>query len=639
MRIFIIVICVFFQSLTSMAKVPALEREVNLTVTNEKVISVLTKIQEQTGLIFSYQPSLLADLQPVSMQIRQKTVREALALLFPKNISYKAKNNYIILKEKPAEINQKKNEISGYVYDKNTEKKLAHVSLYDKKSLQSVTSDEYGYYTITLPKEESCLSVNKENYRDTCVAVQKDSLSNLANIRINPLTGPELLLDSLYWRNKLKDFSASTNLLFKQFKGYVNTINIRDTISRPFQLSFVPFIGTNGLLSGNIYNDVSINVFGGYSRGTNGLEMGGFFNANRENMKGIQMAGFFNLVGDSVKGLQMAGFFNVVGKHVEGLQSAGFANVNVGTMEGIQLSGFVNANRKYVSGIQAAGFVNANAGGMSGISMAGFVNANRFSHEGIRLAGFLNAVGDTAKGIGAAGLINASWFSKSTLELAGLMNVSAEARENVQVAGLINLTAKGSSKCQVAGLLNATPYLKGIQIGFLNFSDTCSGIPIGFLSFVKKGKHQLEVSTDELFYANVAFRTGVNSFYNILGAGIQPLSTKNLWQFTYGVGSSVKLKNKWWFDLSATASHVSAGSFNLSTSELYKFYVGVEYRFSNKMALAAGPCYNLFYTDALAADYSSTYSQIVPYSFQERNYASGYNLKSWFGAKISLRFL
>jgi hypothetical protein len=609
-------------NLCAFTTIPALEREITLNLSNEKLNSALNKIQEQTGLIFSYSSSILNNAPPISLHLKQKTVREALALMLPKSISFKARNNYIILKEKPVEKNPEKTKLSGYIYDKNTDKKLANVTIYDKNTLQSVTTNEYGYYSISLPKEDQCLTVNKENYRDTCVSLTYLKEGPLTNISIDPVSDTTSRSDSTFWRQTIRDFSQSTNELFRRFKGYINTINVKDTLSRNFQVSLFPFLGTNGLMSGNVYNRYSLNVFGGYSRGTHLVELGGFFNIDREKVTGIQAAGFFNIVGDTMHGVQLAGSFNVTGKSMKGVQAAGLLNLNVG----------------HGSGLQMAGMANLNAKGHSGVSLAGLLNANRFSVRGVQVAGMLNITADTLAGVSGAGLMNLNWYGKQSLEIAGVLNSTRFGDHNVQIAGFMNNTARGSSDLQVAALLNRTHVLKGLQIGMFNYADSASGIPIGLLSFVKKGLHQLEVSADELFYINTTFRTGVRAFHNILTAGVRPGPAGNLWSIGYGIGTSFRIKKQFRGEATASSHHVSVGDFYFATSELYRFYLGVEYRLAKNMSVAAGPTFNLYWSDTLLPGYESTYSKIAPYYSFNKALANDFNLKGWFGARVAIRF-
>ncbi len=51
------------------------------------------------------------------------------------------------------------------------------------------------------------------------------------------------------------------------------------TIVRPFQISFVTPMGTNGLESGKVTNRISVNLLAGYAGGLEGIEVGGFFNS------------------------------------------------------------------------------------------------------------------------------------------------------------------------------------------------------------------------------------------------------------------------------------------------------------------------------------------------------------------------
>jgi hypothetical protein len=588
----------------SLASIPVLEREVTLSLFNEKLQSALNKIQDQAGLVFSYQTSLIHDAGPISMQITRKTVREALAVILPKNIIYKVKDNYIILKEKPVEKNPKKTEVSGYVYDKTTEQKVANVTIYDKNTLQSATTDEYGYYSITVPASNPSLSVNKENYQDTVVSVEQAGAS-MMNFTLSPVSESVRKKDSLYWREKLEDVNEFTSMLYKKLAGYINTVNVKDTITRKFQFSVYPFIGTNHRLSGSVYNRVSFNLYGGYARGVRGFELGGLFNIDRENVTGTQVAGLFNIVGDTVKGAQVAGLFNYTGHSSVGFQTAGLINLNRGTQKGFQVGGLMNLNDHRSTGTNIAGLMNIGS-----------------TMHGVQIAGLAN-IEDTLLGVSVAGLFNSHNYGDQA----------------VQIAGLFNKSAGGTSHIQIAGLFNNAKYVKGVQIATLNFADSVNGVPIGFFSYVKKGVHQLEFSADEIFYGNISFRTGVNSFYNIFSTGFGPGNSNGmLWHIGYGVGTSFKIVNKLRSDIYITSHHVSNGNFYFATSEMHRLYWGLEYKFGKKFSIAAGPTFNLYISDAIWDDYTTTYSSIVPNPFFNETDSEFYNVKAWVGGKIALRF-
>ena len=134
----------------------------------------------------------------------------------------------------------------------------------------------------------------------------------------------------------------------------------------PIQISLVPAIGTNRLLSGAMENHFSLNVLGGYANGVRGAEIGGLFNIDRENVIGFQAAGLTNLIGANVKGLQAGGLFNHVGGSVAGFQIGGFFN-KARRVDGVQI-GLVNM-ADTIGGAQI-GLININKTGYTSFELS-----------------------------------------------------------------------------------------------------------------------------------------------------------------------------------------------------------------------------------------------------------------------------
>ena len=126
-------------------------------------------------------------------------------------------------------------------------------------------------------------------------------------------------------------------------KQKVQSLNLKNFFtSRPFQVSFTPGLSTHGKLSSQVVNNFSLNVIGGYTAGTNGVEIGGIFNIDKKEVKYVQAAGIFNMAGGNVKGVQMAGINNTVLDTVKALQAAGVRNYVKGKLNGVQLAGVYN---------------------------------------------------------------------------------------------------------------------------------------------------------------------------------------------------------------------------------------------------------------------------------------------------------
>jgi hypothetical protein len=579
--------------------VPLLERTISISAVNEKVPSLLNRIGQAGGFSFSYNSAIIDPNQNVSLDLTNQTVRNVLNEIFKGSMNYKEKSNYLILTKAPV-LPVKNNTvvviINGYVEDRATGEKIPQASVYDKNSVTSAVTDEFGYFNLKLEKKTDSisLSVSKKNYRDTLVSITAPSNQYLT-ISIDPITEDSILITAQTNPVDSVVVEEKEEMSFP-YQSEPNVQNIRDTLYELVQVSFLPFLGTNGRLSGNIINDYSINFLGGYSLGTRQIELGFFFNLDR---------------GD-VSWLQIAGFGNIVGGKVYGVQAAGFANVNGADTEAVQLAGFVNTNMGDTRGVQVAGFANTNLGKMNGVQVAGFSNVTGMPSNGVQVAGFGNVqIGD---------------YSGS------------------QFAGLTNIATEKITGSQISTFFNYGRKVHGTQIGLVNYADTLGGVPIGLLSIVKSGYHKIELSADEVFYTNLAFRTGVRKFHTMLMAGFKPQQSldpadTSVWTFGYGLGTTPKLTRWWYLDLDISSQHVNKGSFTDALSLLNKVYVGFDFQVAKKFSIATGVTFNGYLTSNSYTEYPTLFTDYHPKIVAEKNFSNDTNLKMWWGAKVALRFL
>lgn len=585
------------RSLTAQTKVPALERTVSLSAANEPLEVVLDKISQQGRFSFSYSPDVIDTKRKVSVQLKNQTVREALDKVLGPGLAYKTKGEHVILRKSPEAGTSAAPSyflITGYVSDGNNGEKIPEVSIYDKSTRASSVTNRYGFYELKVDRKVNSvqLIVNKKEFRDTLIYV-KQTGSAIINVTIFPEIKEVPAADStgiLEARMKEDQMDFINFILSEEQKA--NTVNLKDTLSKKFQLAFLPFVGSNLRLSGNTVNDYSLNVLGGYSMGTRKLELAGLFNIDR----------------DSVRTVQLAGLINAVGGPVKGVQAAGLINANLKSTAGVQLAGLINSNADTLRGFQAAGLLNVNLKAVHGVSAAGLLNSTLGKTEGAQLA--------------------------------GLLNFSLKEVEGVQVAGLMNVCYKNITGSQISGLVNYAGKVSGSQLGFLNVSDSCSGVPVGFLSFVRRGYHTIEISTDEVFPVNLALRTGVRRFYNIFSAGMKTNDFDvPLWHFGYGLGTSVSLGSKWWFNFDLTTQQIVKGSTFEEMNLLSKFHVTLDKTIVKGIAVAFGPVFNFYTSNTTVPYYSSVFDKIPPYTYSDDTYSNNLNIKTWLGGKIALRFL
>lgn len=389
----------------------------------------------------------------------------------------------------------------------------------------------------------------------------------------------------------------------------------------PFQISFVPPMSTNGLDNHKMINRVSVNILAGFSGGTNGVEVGGFVNVNKQDMTGGQFGGFANIIGGDAKGVQAAGFFNTA----------------IGSIEGAQLAGFHNYASDSLIGTQAAGFSNVTKGKAEGAQLAGFVNLATASSKGVQAAGFSNTVVGNLTGTQAAGFVNMATDSVLGSQIAGFVNYSKRTK-GAQVAGFVNIAPQEIEGFQLAGFVNIAKRVEGMQLGFLNIADTVDGVPVGFLSFVLKGYHKVEIKGTETMHLNASFKTGVNRFYNIFSAGAN-FSDKVRWAYGYGVGTYVPFSEKTGINVDLSAYHINEEeAWTDDLNLLNRLDVNFTYKLANHFEIAAGPALNVLVSEYFDVDKGAIGSNIAPYSFYNHTTATGTNVKMWVGGSLAMRF-
>jgi hypothetical protein len=374
--------------------------------------------------------------------------------------------------------------------------------------------------------------------------------------------------------------------------------NVPDSLRRQMQISFLPYMGTDGAFSGKGSYNVSLNILAGTVNEVSGLEMGGLMNHVHRNVGKCQLAGVGNIVGGKVTGFQAAGIFNQTNS-AQGVQAAGVIN-NTETFSGIQIAGTANNARK-ASGTQISGVAN---------------NASK------------------GKCIQISGVVNNS--DSSDVQMAGIVN-NANVVSGTQIAGIVN-RATEISGAQISGVINIAKKIKGVQIGFINIADSCDGTAIGVINIIKNGVHQLEIYGDELFYSNIAFRSGTTKFHTILTAGIRPQEFDNpLWTYGSGIGTTFAFTKKTALDLDGSFSHVIRNG-DFGNNFLYKATLSLDHKLCRSTSIIIGFTYNFLSTNTRSANYTDAYSSIAHYSFTNHTYSNGYNLKSWAGVKVGLRF-
>ncbi|WP_461106986.1 STN domain-containing protein [Spirosoma koreense] len=613
LRGFLVLLYICFHLSARAQPASPLDRLISVDIRNERVENALVQISRAGRFEFSYNPGRIDAGTVVTLRLTNVPVREVLNRIFQNRVSYKSRGNYVILvRAEPSTSAPKNFMLDGYILDETTGERIAKASIFEKTTLVSTISNPFGYYRLELPTRLATvrLDIRKQAYLGESVLVRSRS-SHSVTIRMTPqppntasveplpvrltedtLRPTESMLASVSVEPPAPQTDttppqpasigerglAGITTLFLSAQQAVHDINLnRDTLYRDWQVSLLPFIGTNHRLSGRISNRFSANLLVGYSFGVRTLEIGGLVNLVRADVHGVQVGGLANVVGGQVDAVQVGGLANYTDKSVTGVQIGGLANTVGQSVDGIQLAGLANYANQDVRGMQIGGLANA--------------TGRRF------------------------------W--------------------GVQLAGLANYTRDEVNGWQIAGILNwAHRVRKGHQVGLVNFADTVGSAPIGLFSFIRQGGYQrIEVAANEVNLLNVTFRTGVRRLYNIATAGhsFDRAGSPRL-SAGYGLGTAVTLSRSTLLNLEAIYHHLFY--FDRTHPEewnnLIRINTLLETRLSDRFSLAYGPSFNWYFS---TDDHPRPLLQPDVTLFADRTDAYSSALHSgWIGFQIGLRY-
>lgn len=563
MRSIFVSLLVFF---TVSGQSQLLSKPVSLNVKNQRLDNVLEILSNKGDFYFSYNSSILKKDSLVSISLSNRSVREVLTTLFNETYEFRESGNFIIIRKAPirmtmvTKVEEKEDRIffiSGFVYNENNGTAIADASVYEKRLLAAALTNQEGYFKIKLKSSKASvveLSVSKEFYADTLiklsprhtqeVTITMMPLSDLVeNVTISPtdyLVPDSLQHDRIVPTDTLSyaDISNVERTRMGKFllsSGQkMQSLNLRKFFTeRPFQVSLTPGLSSHGKLSTQVINKFSFNVFGGYTAGTRGIEIGGLFNIDKKDVQFFQGAGIFNIVGGRVIGMQVAGVHN--------------------------------SNLNSTTGFQAAGVSNHIQG----------------AFKGFQVGGVYNHVSDSLRGFQAAGVGN---YARNTVK-------------GVQVGGVFNFSNRSMNGVQIAGVINYAKRLKGVQFGLINVVDSSDGYSIGLINIVFKGYHKLSVTANDVTDINAAFKTGNSKFYSILQAGMRSNELEKLFAFGYGLGSELPLNKKktLFFNPELISQYLYAGSWD-NINLLNRAHVNLNIKINRFISIFGGPGYNVLYT-------------------------------------------
>ncbi len=144
-----------FYSASLFAQSSMLDQNVTLKANNESIHSLIKTIENTYNIQFAY-TNFKALEQKVSIEVSEQKLGEVLELLFKNtNLKLKEIDGQIVIYEqapKPVKPAAKQNfTIHGYISDSQSSERLINAAVYQPNDFKGTTSNNFGFYSITLP--------------------------------------------------------------------------------------------------------------------------------------------------------------------------------------------------------------------------------------------------------------------------------------------------------------------------------------------------------------------------------------------------------------------------------------------------------------------------------------------------------
>jgi hypothetical protein len=288
-----------------------------------------------------------------------------------------------------------------------------------------------------------------------------------------------------------------------------------------------------------------------------------------------------------------------------------------------------------VKGIQMAGLFNIVKGKASGFQVSGIINRTRY-FNGLQVSGITNHTATILRGTQIAGINNyAEIGKKGVFQLSGMVNKTERGRTAFQISTIAN---RADTVGVQIGLINNANRLRGLQLGLINIADTASGVLLGLINIVKKGYHVLEISSNDVTYGNISYRTGTRWFYTIYTVGGQPKidNKTDILSGGLGVGSSIWFGKAVALTVDITGNHYWINSKLDNKGGLWKITPALNLQITKRFGISIAPTWNNYFlnsTRQTPSDISIIKNNIVP----NKAHLSG-DKYQWWGWSVGLRF-
>ena len=225
---------------------------------------ILVDISKRTKVNIAFDPAILEEFTDISLQVRDEKLSDVLdVLLDDRRLGFIISGKQlIVVEDKPVirDFDFPTEELSGYIEDGSSGERLPFAYLYTPDGEVTVTTNEYGFYSIQVPEGTKGLYVSYLGYDDTYVTLEE--LASQSNkIAMNSITElEEVVITDESAENPVVEFDQfnttelSTIKSIQTFGGQMDIFRHIQTL--PGVTSGADGLGGTSVRGGNVDNNL-----------------------------------------------------------------------------------------------------------------------------------------------------------------------------------------------------------------------------------------------------------------------------------------------------------------------------------------------------------------------------------------------
>ena len=140
-----------------------------------QLADILVDISKRTKVNISFDPTLVEPYTSITLQVNNEKLSDVLdVLLDDRKLGFVISGKQLVIVEDNPEIKEfdfPMKELSGYIEDSSSGERLPFAYLYTPDGEITVTTNEYGFYSIKVPEGTEGLYVSYIGYKDTLINV------------------------------------------------------------------------------------------------------------------------------------------------------------------------------------------------------------------------------------------------------------------------------------------------------------------------------------------------------------------------------------------------------------------------------------------------------------------------------------